>query len=168
MTGLVLFLGETKIFPWAIKHTPLELIFPYIEGEWAVFINSNWQKVKEMSSPGGKEGQAPAPKTARATIKSRLLTITLMLETDDKYSESETIIAIPKKNKSSGNIRLHYIYHNETRNPEETDCSRHYGASYLDIKAQNTIPQRLEGVYWTNRSWHKGLNKAGSISFQRE
>ncbi len=168
MTGLVLFFGESRAFPWVIKYTPLKTLFPYIEGEWAVLIQSNWKKVREINDLADNEEQTSDPKTAKATIKARLFSVTLLLETDDKYSESETIFAIPERNKKNGNTRLHYIYHNETRNPEETDCSRHYGAAYLDTKAPSTMPKRLEGVYWTNRSWHKGLNTAGSISFHRE
>ena len=65
-----------------------------------------------------------------------------------------------------GSVTLHYLYKNTTKVPEATDSDSHDGAANLCVEWQDTDIW-LEGVYWTNRNWHLGLNTAGKITLMR-
>jgi hypothetical protein len=53
-----------------------------------------------------------------------------------------------------------------TKVPVATDSDCHEGAGSLMVEGHgNDI--WMEGVYWTNRNWHLGLNTAGKITLHR-
>ena len=90
----------------------------------------------------------------------------MFLDTKDSYSNSRTILAGVAKDPVSERCRLIYVYENTTPDPEQTDTEFHLGAAVLTLKDENGEGV-LEGPYWTNRNWTKGLNTAGLARFCR-
>lgn len=164
-TTLLLFgLGQTPLFPRICKLPWVRTYFPPIDGEWQVFIQSNWNILRQLV--GEAKGEALFSKEGKVVITSRLLSVRMRFQSDDKYSKSTTTIVGVRRDPEHGTIELNYCYHNVTRNPEVTDSGCHYGAARVEIHEENGRIS-LDGEYWTNRNWNKGLNTAGMIAFER-
>jgi hypothetical protein len=163
-TGLVVFLGQTGIFPLICRLPFLRKYFPPIDGDWQVAIRSNWNVVGQLA--GLPLGEALFAKQGKITITSRLFSVRIKFQADDKYSKSSTTLVGVRRDPEHGTVELSYIYHNVTRDPEATDSGCHYGSARIEIHDEND-ELGMEGEYWTNRNWNKGLNTAGLISFER-
>jgi hypothetical protein len=171
--GLV---GNRWVFPHIWKLKPVQrALFPYVAGQWVGAISSNWPVVRAMTEAytnGGPSHPAsdldigsikPENKPIKVTIVADLFRITMVLETTDQYSKSQTIVVRPVRGPQN-RPRLMYIYENDTNRPVNTDTSGHFGAAWLDVLDDG---KRLEGIYWTARNWTKGLNTAGEIALTR-
>jgi hypothetical protein len=162
--ALMLMIGQSPAFPLLCRLPVVRLVFPDIDGTWEGQMDSNWPVIAERSGlPAGNGGR----KTATVYIRARLLHISLKLETHDHYSSSRTVCVRLTRDDEHGDCRLWYVYDNVTRKPEATDTERHYGCAYLEPKSDGRGGLRLDGAYWTNRNWEKGLNTAGSITLKR-
>jgi hypothetical protein len=159
--GLV---GQTGIFPVLCRYRPLKHFFPDIDGIWLAELHSNWPMIAKKA---GLPDQNTAPTAAEIQIIARLFFVKINLFSVSQYSNSETKAVAIKKDGEDGKIRLYYVYDNTTKMPEDTDSSRHYGAAYLDLIRDSAGAIKLEGLYWTNRNWHKALNTAGTITLRR-
>lgn len=167
LLGAVWVLGETAAFPWLCRNTPLGKVFPDIDGEWRVELESNWPKIVE------REGidqyvQATADKklSGKISVKARFFAVHIKLDMDSKYSKSRTLFV--KVEKDAGDtITLHYIYENTTLDPVATDSGKHFGAANLELVRQPDQSLMLEGEYWTNRNWKQARNTAGLITLRR-
>lgn len=111
-----------------------QIVFPDLNGEWAV--NINWNL-------GDKKGS----KTAKAFIKQDFFHMSMELVSDK--SESVTLIVKPKKDPESSRPILYYIYHNESKQGANPQPS-HYGAAFL--KLDHSRPGILAGNYFTDRA----------------
>jgi hypothetical protein len=161
---LVVLVGQTPIFPRLCRLPLLRDWFPPLEGEWRATVQSNWPMIKERldaSSPA-----APPITTAKISIQARLFHLRLHFASEDRYSTSTTVFVRASRNEAGGAVQLQYIFRNTTNVPVATDSDSHYGAAILTVERDHDEIW-LEGVYWTNRNWHKGLNTAGKISMRR-
>lgn len=156
--------GQTPLFPKICKLPLVRKYFPPIDGVWQVTIRSNWNMVRQII--GKPIGDALFVKQGKITITSRLFSVRMNFQSDDKYSKSSTTIVGVRRDPEHGNIELNYSYHNITRNPEVTDSSCHYGSARVEVH-DDKEGITLDGEYWTNRNWNKGLNTAGMIFFER-
>ena len=163
--ALLLFgLGSTRLFPKLCRLRPLNSLLPDLDGTWRGDLDSNWPLVsaRMQDAPAGPAAQ-PVPATLK--VKARLLTVHLSLETDSKYSDSETVLV--GVSKSGGDVPcLAYLYLNRTSSPLATDTGIHHGAARLELRREDGVPT-LRGTYWTDRNWEKGLNTAGTAVFKR-
>ena len=165
VAGLVLFgLGNTGLFPWLCRLRPLNGIFPDLDGTWRGALASNWPLISARMPQAPAEPPAqPVPATLK--VKARLLTVHLSLETDSKYSDSETVLV--GVSKSGGDVPcLAYLYLNRTPSPLPTDTGTHHGAARLELRSEDGVPT-LRGTYWTDRNWEKALNTAGTAVFHK-
>ncbi|WP_057429070.1 hypothetical protein [Pseudomonas syringae group genomosp. 3] len=160
----VLSLGQTPAFSWICMAPLIRKFFPPIDGDWQVTIRSNWNQVGQLV--GLPVVETLFSKQGRVTITSRLFSVRMKFESDDKYSKSSSTVVGVRRDPEHGTIELNYSYHNVTRNPEVTDSGSHYGSARVEIH-DNREGLTLDGEYWTNRNWNKGLNTAGLISFER-
>jgi hypothetical protein len=161
-------LGETAIFPWVCRLRLISRWIPDINGRWTGSLDSNWAQISARIS--GENPAAAKPTQAvpiNVTIKARLFSVSMTLESVSQYSYSETVTVSVLKHGAADTLRLAYIYENHTPQPEPTDSGHHFGAAYLDLFGRGNL-QSLEGNYWTNRNWTKGLNTAGRIVLQRK
>lgn len=166
VTGLLFWLlGQTGIFPALCRHTRFQKIFPDIHGEWTGALTSNWPIIEAHGTERIVNGQLLSrPSTIQ--IHASLFEVRLTLETNDSYSKSTTVLVGVTRDNVTSSCTFNYIYRNETLNPLPTDEQFHFGAATLTLKRiGNELV--LEGPYWTNRNWKKGLNTAGIATFRK-
>jgi hypothetical protein len=168
---LLWLLGETPLFAALFQNRLFRRVIPDLDGEWVGTVESNWHLVSRRSSvahflPDSGMGQPTTSTNVRVTIKARLLSVTMTLETDILYSTSETLLVGVTKRPGSGVVEVRYIYQNRTLIPKPSDSSNHFGAAILDLE-QRKNEMVLIGPYWTNRNWQNGLNTAGTVTLRR-
>lgn len=166
LIAVTLAAGQTSVFPWLCRKTALRHVFPDIDGDWNVELESNWP---EIAAREGIEtpGEAPADEylSGTITIRARLFAVHMKLEMDTGYSASKTLFVRVEKD-AAGTFNLHYVYENQTLKPVETDSDSHFGAASLELKTHTGAPI-LKGRYWTNRNWEKARNTAGLVTLRR-
>lgn len=167
ISGLaVALIGQSFLFPILCRLPLVRNWFPPIDGEWKAALESNWPAIQQRIKPG--DAPLPlAPVPATVTIIARLFHIRMNLASDSKYSTSKTVFVRATRDPEDGSVTLHYLYRNTTKVPKATDSGSHDGAANLTVE-RHGADLRLEGVYWTNRNWHIGLNTAGKITLRRE
>jgi hypothetical protein len=162
---LVTIAGQTALFPFLCRLPGLRSRFPDIDGEWFAELESNWPIIQHQLGVEKVEVQ-PNLIRAKIAIRARLFFIYMNLESDDRYSTSKTIFVQAARDALDGSFQLNYIYQNQTLRPTDGDASVHHGAASLSFHNDPTQPW-MQGVYWTDRNWTKGLNTAGRITLRR-
>lgn len=110
------------------------LLFPDIGGEWKIEIH--WQR-------HGQEGVVDA----EATVRQDFLRVSM--EVRSPKSDSQTLIAQPKKDPESGRPLLYYVYLVIPKAVEANPDYPYYGAAIL--KFSETDGGQLSGNYWTTQ-----------------
>ena len=171
VSALVVVVGQTPVFPWICGLPGVWRLFPNIDAEYAVELSSNWSII-EARNAGRQPDISPegAPvlfnRVGKAKISARLAQIDMTLVMDDKYLSSETLTCSLQRHRGERKPVLFYVYDSHVATPKCTDSQRHLGAARLSIPLER-CPKVLEGNYWTDRNWHKGLNSAGHIRLTR-
>lgn len=171
VSALTFVFGQTRVFPWLCRLPAVWRLFPNIDGEYAVEISSNWSIIKARST-GREPGLSPdgepllCNRVGKATVSARLTRIDMTLDMNDNYLSSETVTCSVQRRRGERKPMLFYIYDSHVLRPRNTDSQRHLGAASLSIPLER-CPGVLEGNYWTDRNWHRGLNTAGHIRFTR-
>lgn len=151
------------ILVWKICPKFNEWVFPNLNGCWKGTVSSNWPIVKKLLPEFANTNETEfSEHSVTVIINQDLFGIHLSLTADDNYTSSETIVVVPEKDKKSGKIVLYELFSSSTKKPLNTDAARHYGAGVLEYLC-NDAGEVIEGNYWTERGWNKGLNTAGSI-----
>jgi hypothetical protein len=109
-------------------------LFPNLNGEWEMTIH--WR------SSVDDFGEIPA----KAFIRQNFLRISL--EVSSKNSDSETLVAVPKRDPESGRPILHYQYRVIPKNLDGKFSQTYLGAAIL--KFTNSVPDELHGNYFTS------------------
>jgi hypothetical protein len=128
----VVYIGWKKI--WSMFPGLNRLIFPDLNGLWNMSIH--WQNAE-------KSGFV----TATAQIKQDLLRVSM--EVFSRDSDSETLIALPKRDPESGRPILYYVYRVVPKNIKVDAGSSYEGSAIL--KVSNASYDRLSGNYFTSR-----------------
>lgn len=161
----VALVGQSPLFTLLCRLPLVRGWFPPIDGEWKATLESNWPAIQQRAHPhSAPVSLAPVPATV--TIIARLFYVRMNLTSDNRYSTSRTVFVRVSRDPEDGSVTLHYLYKNTTLVPEATDSDSHDGAANLGVERQGSDIW-LEGVYWTNRNWHVGLNTAGRITLRR-
>ncbi len=161
VVGLI---GQSPLFPLLCRLPFVRSWLPPINGEWNAELGSNWPVIQQRAQPD-RPLMALAPVTADVKIIARLFYIRIDMTSEHRYSISKTVFVRAARDPEDGSVTLHYLYRNSTRLPEATDSSSHEGAACLTVESSGRNVT-LEGVYWTNRNWHLGLNTAGTITLR--
>ena len=171
VSAFLFLVGQTKLFPWLCGLPIVWRMFPNIEGEYEVEISSNWSIIKTRNE--GREPEvspegdvALFKKMGIAKITARLTRIDMSLTMNDRYLTSETVACSMQRDEGEHKPVLFYVYEGDVATPKNTDSQRHLGAARIAIPLERR-PIVLEGNYWTDRNWHKGLNTAGRIRLRR-
>ncbi|HEY9211801.1 MAG TPA: hypothetical protein VIQ29_02980 [Ancylobacter sp.] len=162
---VVALFGQTAIFPCICRLPFIRNWFPPIDGKWRAELHSNWSTIQQRGSAGAA-AQPLAPLTASVTIIARLFYIRMNLTSENRYSVSKTVFVRASRDDEDGSVMLHYLYRNTTKLPLVTDSDCHDGAANLTVERDGKNIW-MDGVYWTNRNWHQGLNTAGTIVLRR-
>lgn len=169
-TGVVWF-GQTALFPWACRATPLGKLFPPIDGEWQGVLDSNFALIAQRDPELVGTNLASQPTEARLLIRARLLAVTMQLwsrklNSDGPYLESDTLIVGATREGTDRHLRLTYVFRAQARTYLPTDSELHHGAALLDME-EGGGKQVLRGTYWTDRNWRAARNTAGTARFER-
>lgn len=165
--GVLLVVGFSpiwRLFWWLLP--PLNTwVFPNINGEWSVTMESNIGELAKQN-PDLKGAKPKSTIPGRLTIKQNWFFVSIVFRGDDRYSNSETIFVKLIRMEESGRFKLAYTYLNHTPKQLPTDESSHLGSAVVEILGDRKS-MRMEGVYWTNRNWPKGLNTAGTVEMRQ-
>jgi hypothetical protein len=163
--AVVAVLANGRVFPWCCRQRWTFGVFPDLAGEWVGELRSNWPRIAARSAENvGDISLLPRP--AHAKITTNLFTLCMELATDDRYSTSRTFTSGLSKDPTTGEVAVSYLYENTTLDPKSTDVSIHQGAAKLTLRREGD-DLVLEGPYWTNRGWNRGLNTAGIAIFRK-
>jgi hypothetical protein len=119
---------------WVMFPQLSRLIFPDLNGYWTM--NIHWQAAEESGSV-----------VAKAQIKQDLLRISM--EVFSKDSDSETLIALPKRDPESGRPILYYVYRVIPKYNKPGAGPSYEGSAILKITSGGS--ERLSGNYFTSR-----------------
>jgi hypothetical protein len=152
-SGLYLLLLGLTSFGWKYlwKYVPKlnQWLFPLLDGKWDMTIH--WQ------SNGGS-----GTVVAEATIKQSFLKISMEVTSND--SDSETLIAHPKKDAESGTSLLYYVYRVTPRlTSGQAGGPNYLGSAILKFYPSDQVAE-LRGNYFTsaNTQGHFELSRADS------
>lgn len=176
MGVLGLTLGSSRFCSWTWGKFPLlnKLLFPDLNGVWVGTTRSNWPVIKAMmdsaASPEsidlGSLSNIPLQEDGMAIlIEANLFKIHVKARAARTNGNSRSITASVDRLPNDLDIRLSYIYDQETPDPVYTDESNHIGAATLFF--ENGTYDECKGYYWTRRKWREGTNTAGQLSFKR-
>lgn len=110
------------------------MLFPDISGEWAMTIDWIHQK---------KSGQL----TARCTIVQTFVTLSMEVHSDG--SDSQTLIAQPRRDPESGRATLYYVYVVNPKAIGSDAAAKYDGAAILRYFPEEE-GGTLRGNYWTS------------------
>ena len=130
LMGWVYF-GWRHLWRW---FPALNRLFPDIGGEWNIRIDWHWK---------GKHGVADA----EATIRQDFLRVSM--EVRSTKSDSQTLIAQPKKDPESGTPLLYYVYLVTPKAVGAKPGPPYHGAAIL--KFSEIGGAELSGNYWTTQ-----------------
>ncbi len=119
---------------WAKFPSLNTLLFPNLNGQWSMTIH--WIR-------DGIDGVA----NASATIKQDLLQISMEVKSDK--SDSETMMAWPKKDPESGRPLLYYVYRVVPKQMDVSAGAQYEGAAILKFDGVGT--GCLSGNYFTSQ-----------------
>lgn len=179
---IVSIIGETSLWRkiWRLFPSLNYKICPDINGVWRGTIDSNWPAIEKMINAARGDISSYDPLSSKLTqeyseikkvimrIRVSWFRVNISLETEDNYSKSKILLSKIKFTEETNHYQLIYNYLNETINPLPSDIQNHYGSALLDIIwNESNEPKTLEGRYWTDRNWKKGINTAGTIKLKR-
>ncbi|ODS22316.1 hypothetical protein AB835_14865 [Candidatus Endobugula sertula] len=132
LLGMIYF-GWEKL--WSKYPILNELLFPNLNGTWQMVIHWEWE---------GKKGTS----NATAVIKQNFLKIGMDVEAED--SDSETLLAKPKKDSETGRAELYYVFLTTPKHKTgDSSQSPYKGAAILKLSLEGN--KRLKGNYFTSR-----------------
>ena len=125
-----------------------ELLFPNLNGTWKMVIHWEWEDKKGISH-------------AKAVIKQSFLKLGMDVEAED--SDSQTLLAKPKKDSETGRAELYYVFLTTPKHKVGSDLQEPYkGAAILKLSLEGN--GLLQGNYFTSRKTvgHYELTRNGT------
>lgn len=120
---------------WKICPALNKILFPNLNGTWDMVIHYEWE---------GKKGTS----NAKAVITQNFLKIGMDVEAED--SDSQTLMAKPKKDAETGRAELYYIFLTTPKDKDGIKSKATYkGAAILKLNLH--CDQKMEGNYFTDR-----------------
>lgn len=151
-----------------------KLIFPDLNGVWVGTTESNWPVIKKLRDSALSsdltddiqlDSVALQVDSIAIQIKASLFGVKITAKLSNTGGESYSAAAAFNKFDLADDTILSYVYVQSTPSPLATDQDRHIGAAELTWDKCN--PDLLRGVYWTRRSWRRGLNTAGILQLKK-
>lgn len=121
---------------WKICPSLNKILFPNLNGTWDMVIHYEYE---------GKKGTS----NAKAVIKQNFLKIGMDVEAED--SDSQTLMAKPKKDTETGRAELYYIFLTTPKDKGDIKKPKapYKGAAILKLNLE--CDQKLGGNYFTDR-----------------
>ncbi|MFN3226607.1 MAG: hypothetical protein ACE360_10215 [Hyphomicrobiales bacterium] len=160
---------------WLANH-----VFPDLNGKWVVTIQSNWPIVDQLKTAAASNEitfnpfDDKMPNLLEATfdvkIKQRWFRTDVdFLPNDQTPLLSSETISVEFFKAANGKKSVAWIFEqtnkqDNTQRLAVTDQPKFNGSAVLTVNEDTT---ELQGQYWQNRSWDRGLNAAGLITLRR-
>lgn len=157
-----------------------EKVFPDLNGEWNVVLNSNWPRIEQLLDAAKSDKNALdmgscsdgmlmplGSLTLRAKIRQTWFGLEMRLSNPEQNSpiqDSETIVVEPTAPNGLRRPGICYLYRQRNQTDALTDDGVFDGAARLEYDSES---DSLEGHFWTNRMWRRGMCTAGTITFTR-
>jgi len=162
---------------WKVAPALNSWIAPDLNGTYELSTLSNWPIQQAMFAAYNNKPFTRPDDTAKQTVsgtlrvKLSLFRLTMSYIPSDQgpsRSRSNVLAASLHMDRRAERCELHYVYHSSVFNPKaETDITEYYGAARFVFPLESARPEILEGTYWTDRSWPKGINTAGQATAKR-
>lgn len=172
------FFGPTSYWaPWRVVWRLFPAFnrwFPDLNGVWVGSTRSNWPTIKKLVETAQSHDRLTEQElhdtqdqrdAMAIQITNSLFTLCIHASLSSSTGESHSIAAKPWRHQHTKRIHLSYVYQQQTPDPAVTDEESHLGAADLALTTDNH--SRVEGVYWTKRSWATGRNTAGKLELTR-
>lgn len=156
--------------------------FHNLNGEWTAELQSNWPIVNAMKQAATSKDTVFNPLDVDnlpdlANVKFDVKIKQNWFRTDVIFSTNDQTPLLISKTISvelfkgeDGSQSLAWVF--EVKNKQgngsgfsSTDVDEYKGAAMLDI---NDDGNKMDGTFWQNRSWRRGLNAAGLITLHRK
>ena len=173
--GWRLFWKLPLLGPWLANR-----IFSDLNGEWTVTLQSNWPVVNCLKIAAASEEITfdpfvdELPNLLEASFEVKIkqtwfrTDVTFLPNEKTPLLSSETIsVEFFKSENGKKSVAWVYKQTNKRDNTQRlavTDQPKFYGSAILDVIEDAT---ELQGQYWQNRFWDRGLNAAGIITLKR-
>lgn len=167
--------------PW-VGRILSYFVFPDLNGDWTVIIQSNWSivdamkeaaKSKKISFDPFKEGSLPDLLESNFDVRIKQFWFSTNVEflpNEKTPLLKSNTISVEFFKADNGSKHVAWIF--EVKNKQDNsmrlglaDEQKYCGAATL---ALNEDASELSGQYWQNRSWNRGLNAAGLIVLRRK
>ncbi|HAU0606124.1 TPA: hypothetical protein JBH38_15210 [Legionella pneumophila] len=125
---------------------------PDLNGEWSGEVYSSYKE-------NGGENKITK---VDVIIKADFFKFSMEFTSRNKYQTSKVVFSDLYKDTRKNNFYIAYIFESTVLNPQEFDDKNFDGAARLEIKYTDGV-LTLEGLYWTNRAFQRGLNTSGHI-----
>lgn len=162
---------------WKVVPALNSWIAPDLNGTYELRTTSNWPTQQAMLAALNKQPFTKPDGTAKQTVsgmlsvKLSLFRLTMAYMPSDQgpsRSRSDVLAASVHMDRRAARCELHYVYHSRVFNPNaDTDIPEYYGAARFVFPLESARPEILDGTYWTDRSWPKGINTAGQATAKR-
>ncbi|MGG7670749.1 hypothetical protein ACQ4OC_19210 [Yersinia sp. J1] len=132
---------------WRMFPSLNDILFPDLNGVWEMIIHWEWKDKKGTTR-------------AKAIIKQNFLKLGMDVESED--SDSQTLIAKPKKDAETGRAELYYVFLTTPKHTTDIDLQAPYkGIAILKLSLENK--KMLRGNYFTSRKTvgHYELRRIG-------
>ncbi|HDT3627360.1 TPA: hypothetical protein RG719_001316 [Morganella morganii subsp. morganii] len=141
----IFFFGWRKL--WRFFPKLNHILFPDLNGTWDMVIHWEWEDKKGKSH-------------AKATIRQSFLRIGMDVEADD--SDSQTLVAKPKKDAETGRPVLYYVFLTTPKHKTGFDVQDPYKGTAI-LKLNLNDKEALNGNYFTSRKTigHYELTRIG-------
>ncbi|NBZ88915.1 hypothetical protein GV832_15080 [Rhodobacteraceae bacterium CYK-10] len=155
-------------------------VFPDLNGEWTVSIQSNWPIIERLKSAAASKDATfdplkdALPSLLEANFEVRIRqtwfrTDVEFLPNDKTPLLKSHTVSVEFLKSENGSRSLAWVYEQSNKQGNElplavTDRDRFFGAAMLTVSDDAS---KLSGQYWQNRSWNQGLNAAGTIALKR-
>ncbi|MGP8308256.1 Cap15 family cyclic dinucleotide receptor domain-containing protein [Vibrio sp. YIC-376] len=127
------YFGWEKI--WGRYPVLNKMLFPNLNGTWDMVIHWEWE---------GKKGTSHA----KAVIRQNFLNFGMDVEAED--SDSQTLLAKPKKDVETGRAQLYYVFLTTPKYKSNSSPQQPYkGAAILKLALNDN--ELLQGNYFTSR-----------------
>lgn len=153
--------------------------FPDINGDWKITVESNWPTVDAMRQAARDNSSdrfdvldenATFPSLSKYKFNGRIeqswrsTSLEIFPNPAGPLNDSRTLAVDLIQGTDSEPKRIAWVFRQTNKAQiEATDEDNFLGAALLRVISKD----ELDGYYWNNRSWRKGLNAAGLIKMTR-
>ncbi|MFC4349599.1 hypothetical protein ACFO5Q_17245 [Kordiimonas lipolytica] len=157
-----------------------KIIFPDLNGDWVVTLNSNWPRVSQLLDAASSKTEGIDMASCRDMDLATLSSMTLRARIDQSWfgmemrlynpaqntpiEDSHTILIEPIKANGLKKPGICYMYRQTNKTDNVADDVEFDGSARLQYDADSDC---LEGYFWSNRMWRRAMCTAGTITFTR-